>query len=149
MGAVHRFDGGRTVPLIHAAKVNTPQLGVLELTRSPRMVSEVASWLGPSRPATSQLIDKLVRRGLLRRYEGAADRRERNVVLTPNWTTLLNRITDARAARFDAALAALSAPLAPRLAKVLREVVTALDAGSEPPPAWQAPRPRPSQWRFS
>src|SRR5437762_6442956 len=82
MRAMHRFDSGRTLPLLHSASLTTPQLAVLEFTRTPRPVSDVAAFLGLSRPATSQLVDKLARGGLLRRSLGTIDRRQRYVALS-------------------------------------------------------------------
>ncbi len=127
MRAMHRYDAGRTLPLLHAAAVTTPQLAVLEFARSPRLVSEVADHLGLSRPATSQLVDKLARRGLVRRMLGTEDRRERHVITAAKGRGLLVRVTAARAARFHASLAAIPRDLAERLAAVLAEVVTTLE----------------------
>jgi DNA-binding MarR family transcriptional regulator len=78
---MHRYDAGRTLPILHAAKLTTPQVAVLEFVREPQTVSAVANYLGLSRPATSQLIDKLVRGRLISRKEGTIDRRERSVIL--------------------------------------------------------------------
>jgi len=77
LGELHRFDAGRTLPLLHSAKLTTPQLAALEFVFELRTISSVASYLGLSRPATSQMVHKLVRRGLIRRSEGSVDRRER------------------------------------------------------------------------
>lgn len=133
MHAMHRFDGGRTLPLLHAARVTTPQLAVLELVRTPRPVSEVAAFLGLSRPATSQLVDKLARARLVRRTLGTADRRQRYVTLAASGAALVERVAAARAARFKASLATVPAPLAARLSAVLAEVVAALDNDRRPP----------------
>jgi DNA-binding MarR family transcriptional regulator len=130
LGAMHRYDAGRTLPLMHAAKLTTPQLGVLEFVCVPRTVSAVALHVGLSRPATSQMIDKLVRRRLIRRSEGIADRREREIVLSARGKALLERIAAARAARFDASLSVLPGQVAARLEAALAEVVDALDRGS-------------------
>ena len=126
MRAMHRFDRGRTLPILHAAGLTTPQLAALELTREPRLVSEVATFLGLSRPATSQLVDKLVRGGLVRRTLGTTDRRQRHVVLTSKGGSLIERVAAARASRFEASLASVPPGLATRFASVLAEVVTAL-----------------------
>jgi DNA-binding MarR family transcriptional regulator len=126
MGAMHRYDAGRTLPLLHAAKLTTPQVAVLEFTREPRTVSTVAAYLGLSRPATSQLVDKLVRRGLVRRVEGTVDRRQRNVILGAKGEALVDRIAAARAARFDSSLAVLKPALAARFGSILNEVIGAL-----------------------
>jgi hypothetical protein len=53
MGAMHRYHAGRTLPILHAVRLTTPQLAVLEFTRQPQTVSAVATYLGLSRPATN------------------------------------------------------------------------------------------------
>lgn len=128
LGELHRYDRGRTLPLLHQAGLTTPQLATLEALREPRMPSAVARDLGLSRPATSQAIEKLVQKKLVHRTEGLVDRRQRQVVLSPRGLALLQRIHGARAARFDDALAALPGPLRARLGGVLAEVVEALRA---------------------
>ena len=124
--AMHRYDSGRTLPILHAAKLTTPQIAVLEFIREPQTVSTVATYLGLSRPATSQLIDKLVRSGLIHRTEGATDRRERNVILSAKGRSLVDRIAAARAARFASSLEVLPPPVAARFHSVLEEVIAAL-----------------------
>jgi len=128
---MHRYDNGRTLPMLHAAKLTTPQIAVLEFTRESRTVSTVAIYLGLSRPGASQLIDKLVRSGLVRRVEGATDRRERNVVLSAKGRKLADKIAAARAARFDSSLSMLAPALAARFESILEEVIRAL--GEEGP----------------
>lgn len=130
MAEMHRFDGGRTLPVLHASKLTTPQLAVLELVRVPCTVSVVAQHLGLSRPATSQLVQKLVQRGLVLRSEGAADRRERALSLSAEGESLVAAIGAARSARFEAALAALPPPAAARLASGLAAALDALHAAS-------------------
>jgi len=132
LGAMHRYDAGRTLPILHAAKLTTPQLAVLEFTRQPQTVSTVATHLGLSLPATSQLIDKLVRGGLVRRTEGTTDRRERNLNLSSKGKALVARIAAARAARFDASLAVLTPAVATRFELILAEVVDALGEAGTP-----------------
>ncbi len=126
MVAMHRYDGGRTLPIFHAAKLTTPQLAVLEFTRQPRTVSAIASHLALSLPATSQLVDKLVSGRLVRRIEGKMDRRERNIVLSAKGKALAERIAAARVARFEGSLAVLTPALATRFELILAEVVRAL-----------------------
>jgi MarR family transcriptional regulator, organic hydroperoxide resistance regulator len=123
---MHRYDAGRTLPILHAAALTTAQLAVLEFACEPQKVSAVAVYLGLSRPATSQLVDKLVRSGLVRRVEGSMDRRQRNVILSAKGKALVARIDAARAARFDASLAFLAPAAAARFELILAEVVDAL-----------------------
>jgi DNA-binding MarR family transcriptional regulator len=128
MRAMHRFDNGRTLAILHAAAVTTPQLAVLEFVHRPRLVSEIAVFCGLSRPATSQLVDKLARARLVSRREGHNDRRQRNVVALPNGRALVERVAAARAARFTASLAGVPPRLARRFSSVLDDVVAALNA---------------------
>jgi DNA-binding MarR family transcriptional regulator len=131
LSAMHRYDAGRTLPILHAAGVTTPQIAALEFTRESQTMSAVATHLGLSRPATSQLIDKLVRKGLVRRVEDTMDRRQRNIILIAKGKALVDRIAAARAARFDSSLAVLAPAVAARFGSILNEVISALgDAGS-------------------
>jgi DNA-binding MarR family transcriptional regulator len=127
LSAMHRYDFGRTLPMLHSAKITTAQLAVLEFVCEPRTVSIVADHLGLSRPATSQLIEKLVGGGLVRRIQGTMDRRERNVSLSAKGKALLDRIVAARAARFQSSLDVLPAAIAGKFRVILAEVVDALD----------------------
>lgn len=137
LAEMHRYDGGRTLPVLHQSGLTTPQLAVLDLVRIPCTASAVAAHLGLSRPATSQLVQKLVERGLLIRSEGKSDRRERALVLSQAGETLLGEIASARAARFEAALAVLPAGVAARLKSGLSAAVEALQDA----PALGSPRP--------
>jgi len=132
LSAMHRYDAGRTLPMLHAAKLTTPQIAVLEYTRDSQTVSGVASYLGLSLPATSQLIDKLARSGLVRRIESTTDRRRRHVILTAKGREFVDRIAGARAARFDSSLTVLSLAVAARFGSILTEVIGALNEASLP-----------------
>ena len=132
MRAMHRYDAGRTLPILHAANLTTSQIAVLQFTREPQTVSAVARYLGLSLPATSQLIDKLVRGQLVRRVEGPTDRRQRNIALSGKGRSLVDRIASARAARFEASLAVLPAPVAARFSSILHQVISALAETGKP-----------------
>jgi DNA-binding MarR family transcriptional regulator len=123
----HRHDAGRTLPLLHAAKLTAPQLAALEFVSGPRTISAVASFLGLSLPATSQMIQKLVHRGLVRRSESVSDRREKTVVLSARGKALLEKISTARAARFAASISVLPARSATRLKSAVREAVLQME----------------------
>jgi DNA-binding MarR family transcriptional regulator len=131
MGEMDGFDAGRTLPLLHAQKLTTPQLAALEFVFEGRTISAVASYLGLSRPATSQMLDKLVRRGLVRRSEGATDRREKAVVLSAKGRALLKRIAAARSARFTKSVSALPKRTASRLKGALREALRHVDRAAK------------------
>lgn len=132
LAEMHRFDAGRTLTLLHNSDLATPQLAVLEFASEPRTVSAVSDHLGLSLPATSQMVQKLVERGLIRRSESQIDRREKQIVLAPAGESLLAAIATARAARFEGALAALPAAVAGRLESALAETIEALDRSPAP-----------------
>lgn len=127
MSALHRYDVGRTLPVLHSSALTTAQVALLEYVREARTVSAIANHLGLSRPATSQLTDRLAGKGLILRTEGTDDRRQRFVVLSPSGAALTDRIAAARAARFTDALSHLEPALAARLEETLADVVTALN----------------------
>jgi DNA-binding MarR family transcriptional regulator len=133
MRAMHTYDFGRTLQILHASGLSTPQLAVLELARTAQTVSAVARHLALSLPATSQLIDRLVRGRWLRRIDCKTDRRQRLVVLRLRGKTLLDELAAARAARFASALVELPGPVANRFQSILVTVTNALgnkDLGS-------------------
>jgi DNA-binding MarR family transcriptional regulator len=127
LAEMHRFDAGRTLPLLHQAQITTPQLAVLEFVNKPRTISAIGDHLGLSLPATSQMVQKLVKRGLICRSEGTVDRREKQVVLAPAGESLVGAVATARAARFEASLAVLPAQVGAHLESVLKEVIDVLE----------------------
>ncbi len=127
MSALHLHDAGRTLSLLQSAGLTTAQVAVLEFVRDARTVSAIARHLGLSRPAASQLTDRLARNGLILRTEGTEDRRQRFVVLSPRGAALVDRIAAARAARFADALSHLEPAVAARLEAALAEVAATLN----------------------
>ncbi|MEX2547932.1 MAG: MarR family transcriptional regulator [Chloroflexota bacterium] len=63
-------------------------------------VADLAEQIGRSPSATSRLVTSLARRGLVRRHEEVADRRQRTLEVTPDGRALLARIDGARAEEF-------------------------------------------------
>jgi len=72
-------------------RVTTSQLKVLKLVArtNARRIGDVADFLAVSNAAASKAVDRLVRRGLIRRAEAASDRRAVELSLTPEGRTLL------------------------------------------------------------
>jgi DNA-binding MarR family transcriptional regulator len=73
------------------SRVTPSQLRVLKLVArtNARRIGDVAEFLAVSNAAASKAVDRLVRRGLVRRTESAADRRAVELSLTPEGRTLL------------------------------------------------------------
>jgi DNA-binding MarR family transcriptional regulator len=72
-------------------RVTPSQLRVLKLVArtNARRIGDVADFLAVSNAAASKAVDRLVRRGLVRRAEAAADRRAVELSLTPEGRTIL------------------------------------------------------------
>jgi DNA-binding MarR family transcriptional regulator len=127
LGEMHCFDAGCMLPLLHAQKLTGTQLATLEFVFEPRTISTVASFLGLSRPATSQMIHKLVHRRLVRRSEGTVDRREKDVVVSGKGKALVKAIASARGVQFSRTLAILPHRSVVRLKAALGEAMRHMD----------------------
>jgi len=73
------------------SRVTSSQLRVLKLVArtNARRIGDVADFLAVSNAAASKAVDRLVRRGLLRRNESPSDRRAVELSLTPEGRTVL------------------------------------------------------------
>lgn len=63
-------------------------------------IADLAEQIGRSPSATSRLVASLEKRGLVRRHEEVADRRQRTLEVTPEGRSVLTEIDTARAAQF-------------------------------------------------
>jgi len=80
-----------------------------------------------SAAALSQMVDRLVRQGLLLRDEDAADRRRKAIRVTPQARALLRRIAAARTRDYELGLGALSDEARNRLAFALERAIAELE----------------------
>ncbi|NBE95009.1 winged helix-turn-helix transcriptional regulator [Nonomuraea sp. KC401] len=78
--------------------IDNVMLHVLDRGEEPT-VKELAALIGRSESRTSRIVDGLVRRGLVERYEDERDRRARRIRVSAQGTALLQRI---RRLRVDA-----------------------------------------------
>ncbi len=101
---------------------------------SPQCVSSIASFLHLSRPATSQLLGRLVDEGLVDRSEDPGDRRRKRLALTPRGSRLVTRLIDAKSRGLDHAASRLTPELRTRLASVLQEALRQLEPAPEGAP---------------
>ena len=86
------------------------EFGVLEALyhKGPMLLGEVQRSLLVSSGGVTYLVDRLERRGLVRRDECAEDRRARYAVLTPDGEAFVRRVFPPHAAEVRKAVAALS-----------------------------------------
>ena len=120
--------GGDTLALMTDAGLTLPQ--VLFLTRlrqaGESTPSELAERLNMSLPAASQMVERLFKLGFLTRREDAADRRRKQVAVTPAAERMLDKLVRARAAEYAAGTARLSPALRRELAAALAKAVREL-----------------------
>lgn len=120
--------GGETLSLLSESGLTLPQ--VLFLTRLRQAggstASELAERLNMSLPATSQMVDRLFKQGLLTRTEDEGDRRRKPLAVTASAEKLLERLRRARAAEYVKGTERLSPTLQRELAAVLAKAVREL-----------------------
>lgn len=116
---------------------------ILMATRGPQRVIDIAEDLGVAPSTATRMCDRLVRKGMLRRYRATADRREVRAALTAAGKTFVTQITARR--REDLARVADAIPPAAhaQVAAALRALNV---AAGEPADTdwWLVPDPEPS-----
>ena len=122
--------GGQTLAIMNEASVTLQQVIMLHRLSDPgiKTPSELAAALGMSLPSVSQMIDRLLQLKLVTRIEMTADRRKKQIALTPEGRVLLARLHTARSAEYEAGLAQLSPELRVKLKQVLRCALIELTA---------------------
>jgi DNA-binding MarR family transcriptional regulator len=107
------------------AAITLPQ--VLLMSRVEHFGSASLSDLGEgsstSAAALSQMVERLVRQGLLARAEDAADRRRKAIRTTPRARALLRKFAAARSADYELGLSPLSRELRKQLVAVLESTI--------------------------
>jgi DNA-binding MarR family transcriptional regulator len=98
-------------------------------------VGEIASQMGVSNAAASQLVDKLVQHGLVERTEDPDDRRAKRLSLTPKGRQVLERSRDARLAWTRQLANHISAQHRAAIIAALESLITASEAVEEAPAA--------------
>lgn len=119
---------GASLAVMQSAALTLPQ--VLLLSRvahgAAASTSALAAATGGSLPAASQMIDRLVRQGYLKRTEDAIDRRRSLLTVTSRGRTVLRRLAAARTAEYARGLARASPKRIRELERSLRLILTEL-----------------------
>lgn len=158
---VGRRSGGRGLQELHDLGLSMPQMIAMHVLLGapggcPRPAGTAAEpdpgmgmqllsealHLSPS--AVTTLVDRLVERQLVERWENPADRRQKQVRLRPEGVELVERMTRSRAAEFASALSDLDAGLQAELLDVLQRVCDALAGSSPARPTASSPAPGPT-----
>ena len=104
---------------------------LIALSRGPHSVGQLAEVLGVSRPAATQLVDKLVEHGMVERRHDPQDRRVVLVDYVPGMREVARGITDSRRSRLAAALESLTDEEVRAFLKGLRTVTERFGAAPE------------------
>ncbi|MBV9142831.1 MAG: winged helix DNA-binding protein [Pseudonocardiales bacterium] len=91
--------------------------------QAPATLTDVAQALGTGQPATSAMVDRLVRMGLVSRASDPQDRRRVQLTITDHATTMIGEIDISTAKRLQAALNHIGPQGRRYLIDVLRDTV--------------------------
>ncbi len=101
---------------------------LIALSRGPHSVGQLAEVLGVSRPAATQLVDKLVEHGMVERRHDPEDRRVVLVDYAPGMHEVARRIMERRRSRLLKAMEPLTDQEARAFLKGLRTVTESFGA---------------------
>ena len=120
---------------VAAGQLTPAQMKVLKLTSQAQdpTVGDVAAFLGVSGAAASKAIDRLVRRGFLKRAAGKADRRASELAVTPAGQCMLAAFENVRKRRLAEVFERYSPEELRRAAELLDQLATSIVATSAHP----------------
>ena len=134
MAGINQRTSGQTLELLHEQGLTMSQMVALHQLAwlGPQPQGELGESLRLSTSATSSLVDRLVERGLLRRWEHPEDRRQRMVGITEQGQALTARMAEARTQEFEDAFRHVDPALRVQLADIFEQVIAQLRAGGRP-----------------
>lgn len=126
---------GASLAVMHSAELTLPQVLLLNRVAhgAAASTSTLAAAGGGSAAAASQMIDRLVRQGYLRRHQDAADRRRSFLSVTSRGHTVLNKLAAARIIEYASSLNRASPKRLRQLERVLRPLLIELEAFAPAP----------------
>jgi DNA-binding MarR family transcriptional regulator len=135
MGHVHRRSAGDTLAMLSDTGLTLAQLVTLHCLQfvGTQSISKIAATLRLSPAATSHLVDRLVKAGMVGRKEDPEDRRSKRVAITPAGDAFAKQVEETRTREFARVLARLSPALRRRLSSVLALVNRELASLPEEP----------------
>jgi DNA-binding MarR family transcriptional regulator len=118
------------------AEVTLPQYRALVVlaSRGPQRVVDISTELGVNPSTGTRMCDRLVRKGLIRRYRSATDRREVRLTLTPGGRALVQEVTRRRRAELERLVRAIPVTGHGSVTAALRSLTEA--AGERPESEW-------------
>jgi DNA-binding MarR family transcriptional regulator len=118
------------------AEVTLPQYRTMVVlaSRGPQRVIDIAAELGVNPSTGTRMCDRLVRKGLVRRYRSSADRRAVRLTLTPIGRALVDEVTRRRRDELVALVEAIPEPAHGPVTEALRAL--AAKHGELPDDQW-------------
>jgi len=116
---------------------------VVLASRGPQRMTELAGALGVAQSTAGRMCDRLVRKGLVRRFRARADRRSVQVSITPAGRRVVDEATARRRALIAEALARLPSATQQVVAGALLSFAAA--AGEVPDSQWPAQTAEPGR----
>jgi DNA-binding MarR family transcriptional regulator len=116
---------------------------VVLASRGPQRLSDLAGALGVAPSTTGRMCDRLVRKGLIRRHRGRADRRSVQVSLTESGRRVVDDATARRTTLIARIMSRLPVDAQRDLAIAMRAFAQA--AGEVPDSEWPATAPVPGE----
>ncbi len=116
---------------------------VVLASRGPQRMVDLAAALGVTPSTAGRMCDRLLRKGLIRRYRDRADRRAVQVSITPGGRQVVDQATARRRELIAGILAKLPPRQQPAIANALQAFARA--AGEVPDSLWPAPAAEPGQ----
>ena len=124
---------GAVFAIMSDAAVTLPQVLLLHrvVEAGSASFSDLAADSNASAAAMSQMIDRLVQQGLLRRAEDPLDRRRKAIAATTRAHAFLRKLAAARSADYQLGLAPLSRELRAQLASALERAAGEIENARE------------------
>jgi len=128
MAHLNRRSAGDTLQMMGEKGLSMAQMVTLHSLEhlTVQSVSRIADILRLSLPATSHLVDRLVRAGLVARTEDPEDRRAKRVAMTPAGSVFIRKLEAARTREVAQVLNRLSPDARTRLSDTLSLVIEEL-----------------------
>jgi len=120
---------GRALSFLAKSKITVDQAILLNhaLAQPGSTPTTLAAKMGLSLPSVSQMVERLVSVGLVRRIEDPHDRRKRTIELTAKAKTFLARLRSVRIEEFESATERLAGSVRTKLMAAIAEALLALD----------------------
>ncbi len=124
--SISAYKYSETLSIMYDSHLTLPQIVTLIHVNSCKQcsISSISKRINLSLPATSQLVDKLVKEGFLIRNEDSSDRRNKIIMLTENGINFVKRLSESRRMDIENAISSLPVELKRNLFDALNKAIS-------------------------